>query len=82
LHFAAHTTDDLAADTGDFAAASGHYRAAEAAGVRSPALDRNLGFVALRLGDTATARERLSRYVAATGDPAVRTLLAQLGGER
>jgi tetratricopeptide (TPR) repeat protein len=73
---------NLAADTGDFAAASGHYRAAEAAGERSPALDRNLGFVALKLGDTATARERLSRYVAATGDPAVRTLLAQLGGER
>ena len=69
---------NLDSDTGDFAAASRHYLAAEAAGVRSPALDRNLGFAYVRLGDAASARPRLERYVAATGDPSVATLLARI----
>jgi tetratricopeptide (TPR) repeat protein len=69
---------NLEADTGNFAAAAADYRAAEAAGVRAPTLDRNLGLAYLRLGDLANARVRLSRYVAATGDPAVAPLLAQI----
>jgi len=69
---------NLDSDTGDFAAASRHYLAAEAAGVRAPALDRNLGFAYLRLGDVGNARPRLERYLAATGDPSVASLLAQV----
>ena len=72
---------NLDSDTGDFAGASRNYLAAEAAGVRKPSLDRNLGFAYLRLGDAANAQARLERYAAATGDPSIAPLLARIQQE-
>jgi 4-amino-4-deoxy-L-arabinose transferase-like glycosyltransferase len=69
---------NLAGDRGDFEAAVRNFLAAERAGERIPTLDRNLGYAYLRIGDTQNARARIARYYAATGDPSVRPLLAQL----
>jgi len=69
---------NLAGDRGDWNAAVRNFLAAERAGEKIATLDRNLGYAYVRLGDAPNARARIARYYAATGDPSVRPLLAQL----